>query len=399
MSILHRYILGQLARVFALGLTAFTAIFVMAGVVQEATNQGLSLWQALCLVPLVVPISLPFTIPATVLLAATFVYGRLAADNELAAAKAAGINLLYLMAPALMVGVGLSFLTLFLYNHVIPVANYRLRTVFVRNVEELVYNMLRRDGAIRASGLPYEIYVQDVQGKTLINTTFKRRNETGVYDLVVFARQAELEFDLEKTLVNVHMYDANVIKVSETGGEEVRADAKGDKVFQIALPRLADAKKGIRDMTIRDVQEHKAELTRGLEKQCALWAFDTSVSTTGGHLADVHWGALGELVGRWRNLQRDVRRLDCEPYLRRVVSFGCLSFILLGCPVAILFQRGDYPGAFISCFLPIVALYYPLLMFGFNLSKEGFAPPSVMWVGNAVLAALGLAVFRPVLRH
>ncbi|MBI3462326.1 MAG: LptF/LptG family permease [Planctomycetes bacterium] len=399
MSILHRYILVELARVFALGLAAFTAIFVMVGVVQEATQQGLGLWQALCLVPFVVPVSLPFTIPATVLLATTIVYGRLAADNELVAAKSAGINALYLVAPALMVGVVLSFFTLFLYDRVIPVANYRLRTAFVKNVEDMVYNMLRREGAIKASGVPYEIYVQEVQGKTLINTAFKRRNETGAYDLVVFAKRAGLEFDLEKTLVNVHMYDAEVTKISETGVQEVGVDAKGYKDFQIALPKLADTKKGIRDMTIREVQDQQTELSRALEKSCMLWAFDTAVSTSGGHMSDIRWGSLAELVGRWKNLQRELRRLECEPAFRRAISFGCLSFILLGCPVAILFQRGDYLSAFISCFLPIVALYYPLLMFGLNLSKEGLAPPSILWVGNAILALLGLAVFRPVLRH
>ena len=260
MSILHRYILKELARVFALGLAAFTAIFVIAGVVQEATQQGLTLWQALCLVPLVVPVSLPFTIPATVLLASTIVYGKVAADNELVAAKSAGINVVYLIVPALIVGVVLSFFTLFLYDRVIPVANYRMRTAFVKNVEDLVYNMLRRDGSIKASGLPYEVYVQGVQGKTLINTTFKRRNESGIYDLVVFAERAELEFDMDEKVVNVRMFKARVSKVSDSGDGDMGIAADGEKVFPIALPKLADAKKGIRDMTIRDIQDQKAEL-------------------------------------------------------------------------------------------------------------------------------------------
>jgi lipopolysaccharide export system permease protein len=73
--------------------------------------------------------------------------------------------------------------------------------------------------------------------------------------------------------------------------------------------------------------------------------------------------------------------------------------VLLGCPVAILFQRGDYLSAFISCFLPIICIYYPLLMFVFNMSKEGYWPPIVMWGGNIFLVALSIVVFRPVLRH
>jgi lipopolysaccharide export system permease protein len=91
--------------------------------------------------------------------------------------------------------------------------------------------------------------------------------------------------------------------------------------------------------------------------------------------------------------------MGVEPHMRRSISFGCLAFVLLGCPVAILFQRGDYLSAFISCFLPIILLYYPLLMFVFNMSKEGYWPPIAMWGSNVMLVALSLVAFRPVLRH
>src|SRR3990172_6858897 len=118
MGILRRSILGELVRVFLLALVAFTAMFVVVGLVQEATQQGLNPLQVLCLVPFVVPASLPYTIPATLLLAVTVVYGRLAADNEIVAAKAAGINVMYLIMPALFLGLLLTCLTMFLHNSV-----------------------------------------------------------------------------------------------------------------------------------------------------------------------------------------------------------------------------------------------------------------------------------------
>src|SRR5262245_14591505 len=100
MGILHRYILGELVRVFLLALVAFTSVFVVAGLVHEANQQGLGLMQIVAIVPFAIPASLPFAIPATLLLAVTVVYGRLAADSEIMATKAAGINVLYLLAPA-----------------------------------------------------------------------------------------------------------------------------------------------------------------------------------------------------------------------------------------------------------------------------------------------------------
>ena len=44
-----------------------------------------------------------------------------------------------------------------------------------------------------------------------------------------------------------------------------------------------------------------------------------------------------------------------------------------GRPVGILFARRDFLSAFMTCFLPIIVIYYPLMLFGTNLSKEGHA--------------------------
>ena len=52
--------------------------------------------------------------------------------------------------------------------------------------------------------------------------------------------------------------------------------------------------------------------------------------------------------------------IDVELQMRPALSLGCLCFILVGCPVGIWFSRSDYLSSFITCFLPIVIVYYPL---------------------------------------
>ena len=72
------------------------------------------------------------------------------------------------------------------------------------------------------------------------------------------------------------------------------------------------------------------------------------------------------------------------------MAFGSLLFVILGAPVGILFAKRDFLSAFISCFVPIITLYYPLMLFGVNLGKEGtMAPRSALWIGNVVLVAAG----------
>jgi lipopolysaccharide export system permease protein len=393
MRILHRYILMELLRVFLLALAGFTSIFMMVGLVQEAVQQGLSPLQVLCLIPYIIPSSLPYTIPSTILLAVTIVYGRLAADNEIMAAKSAGINVLYLVAPAAMLGLFLSFTTLYLFNHVIPAANFQMKNAFAASVEEMVYAMLKRDHQIKSHSMPYEIVVRDVQGKALKKTVFRHRDANGNYDMTAYAEEASLDFDLASRVVNVHMSKATV---RDRGFIAVAQD----KIFTIPLPAVTQDAKRFRDMTLADVQSRKAELLREVDqaKQAAVCGIAMAVAS--GHLRDTRWESLPEALDQEQSIQRSLRRLDCESHMRCAIAFGCLAFVLLGCPVAILFQRGDYLSAFITCFLPIITLYYPLVMFGLNLSKEGIASPFVlMHVGNVMLLLLSIPPFRYVMRH
>ena len=92
--------------------------------------------------------------------------------------------------------------------------------------------------------------------------------------------------------------------------------------------------------------------------------------------------------------------MDAELQMRPALSFGCLCFVLVGCPVGIWFSRSDYLSAFITCFLPIVFVYYPLMLCGTNLAKEGkFDPVVTVWAADGVMALVGLLLFRRLLRN
>ena len=119
-GILFRMIFWDLTRVFAVALLAITGILLMAGIVAEATQQGLGPGQILAAIPLLVPSTLPYTLPATTLFAVCVVYGRVAADNEILAIKAAGVNLISVVMPALVLGALMSVVTMGLYYRIIP---------------------------------------------------------------------------------------------------------------------------------------------------------------------------------------------------------------------------------------------------------------------------------------
>src|SRR5207248_3318795 len=208
----------ELARVFFLALLALTGMLVLGGVVAEATQRGLAPMQLLMAIPLLVPSTLPYTLPATTLFATCVVYGRLAHDNEILALKAAGIHLWHVIWPAMFLGLATSALTFVLSLDVIPSSHHLLRTMFIGNVEELLYNILKREGCIRHSKIDYTIYVQRVQGRKLLEALFMHRDTKSkrldskeqLYDVIAWAREAELHADLEHNQLVVTMRNCQV---------------------------------------------------------------------------------------------------------------------------------------------------------------------------------------------
>ena len=114
-------------------------------------------------------------------------------------------------------------------------------------------------------------------------------------------------------------------------------------------------------------------------------------------------------IARWvfKNLQdkkqaieSQLLALDVELQMRPALSLGCLCFILVGCPVGIWFSRSDYLSAFITCFLPIVFVYYPIILCGTGMAKEGkFSPYLSVWLANGVLLLASLLLYRKLTRH
>jgi lipopolysaccharide export system permease protein len=68
--------------------------------------------------------------------------------------------------------------------------------------------------------------------------------------------------------------------------------------------------------------------------------------------------------------------------------------------VAIRMSKSDYLSAFITCFLPIIVVYYPLVLGGTSLSRDGrISPIFTIWAADAVIGLAGLVIFRRLLKN
>ena len=407
---LNRTIFWELVRVFLLALCGLTGLFLVAGLIQQANQMGLSAGQVVAVIPLFVPSTLPYTVPATVLFASCVVYGRLAHDNEVVAVRAAGVHLSVILRPALLLGVLAAAATGGLYHTVIPRTQQQLAAEVLRDPEEVLYNALRRDKCFRHPTFPYAIYVRDVQGRRLVDVVIKKRArvadpETGQdkyapgYESVARAREARLRVDGAEGKLYVDA-DRLVIYTDST-----RGSTESNAPFGMELPAsltAAEARGRTVALTWDDLGPRAEELRdeqRKLEgRRGQLRAEGAGATAPAARLA--YQAQDDSLKAQGVNLGRQVRNVEAEYYLRPALAVGCLVFAVLGCPVGIWANRADYLSTFVVCFLPAVFVYYPLLLAGSNMGKDGRLPLGLgCWLANIVMGAAGLLLVWRLLRR
>ncbi len=155
----------------------------------------------------------------------------------------------------------------------------------------------------------------------------------------------------------------------------------------------------IGDMTWEELFEHLDRLHVEKEKIDAEVALVDSLRKAAAQPGDLN-DHLSNLRYQSRAKMSEINNTNAEIQLRPALAFGCICFVLVGCPIGIWFSKSDYLSAFITCFLPIVFLYYPLLLCGSNLAKTGkFPAPVVIWSANAIMAAVAVPLYRKLLKN
>jgi lipopolysaccharide export system permease protein len=399
-GILFRMILWELCKVFVMSLVAITGILLLAGLIAEASQQGLGPSQILTAIPLLIPSTLPYTIPATTLFAACVTYGRLSADNEILAIKAAGANLIHVVKPGIVLGFVMSAVTMGLYFHVIPYTHYLLRAMVLDDAEELLYSVLQRHSMVSHPNLPYAMFVKGVEGKKLVSPVIKRKNALGEIDFVAHAREAELHVDMTKKQPQLVILMRLGTSISENKNGSAPSAINFDaQTFEVDLPPINQGVIRARDLTWVQLERRSGELLEEIDE--AQEEIDDKERFIGHPKAPADLKAnVDQLRAKQKVARQQIQYIKVEKLMRPALSLGCLCFILVGCPIGIWFSRGDYLSAFITCFLPIVVVYYPLMLCGTNLAKEArFNEAVLVFTADALVGLTGVLLFRRLLQN
>ena len=389
-QLLHRHIFGQLLRVFCGVLAVLTLLMIVGGAFQEVSEHGLGVFQTLQILPYIIPSLLPFAIPVAVLLTVCIVYGRMAAEQEITAAKAAGIPVLTLLWPALFLGGLLSAGSLMLTDQAIPWSVGNIRRVVALAMEDIVLDMLTTHNELALPKAGMSISIRGVSGHTL-QRPIVRFTAAGGQQITAQARRANLKFDASQGRILLKLTDCH-LDVPGRGSmwmaEETRA-----LPLPGGLNRTKARHMSIETLKLKLGQEN--ERLRQLEEQRVVQA---CFHLTTGDFSNWTPNQTAENTPRHSGIKPTVLRT--EMHSRIAFSSSCFFFVLLGAPLAITQARRQVLTNFLTCFLPIIIVYYPVVMLCISQSRAGKVDPAwAMWIGNAILFLAGSIIFRRCCRN
>jgi lipopolysaccharide export system permease protein len=394
MKILTRYVLVELIKLFAVSLAGMTLFMILVGVVKEAYTQGLGLKQVALLMPYVLPEALLFAVPGTILFAACSLYGRLAASNEVVAVKSMGISPMVLIWPSFLLSVALSIATVWLNDVAVSWGRSGMRRVVIESVEEVAYGKLAQQKSFATKN--FAVNVKGIDGRKLIRPAFtfqpRSLDEPG---FTVTAEEAELRSDTTHDTLTV------VFREAELEGKSISGRLP---YFEHELPLSEATRKGGSGGRPADLAMHEIPVDISLQEQnIARWnremAGQAAFQMISGDFLSLNQTLWRPLAQRVVDAENRIARLQMEPQRRWANGFSCLCFVMVGAPLAMLLRNSDFLTSFFICFLPILILYYPLLIFSVERAKSGGAPAFSVWFGNAIMAACGIWLLRRVLRH
>ena len=405
MRMLTRYVLAELTKVFLISLTALTLLILVLVLVKEAADHSLPLAHVLRLIPYALPESLTVTIPVTLLLACTTVYSRMSGANEVVAAKALGISPIALLQPAFCLALLLSLATVWLDDLAVSWGRNGMKGVVVEGAVDIIYSLLRAKHSYTSPS--FSISVHGVEGQKLLRPTVVMQGRGTTPTTTIAAEEAVLESSKAEGILKIFLRTGTI----DVGG---KMKMQFPDIYQLELPLAEASQAGSGDsakpswLPLRDVQveivKQRAYIEQCERKMAANAAYQMLCGDFAS-LAGLGWDSTytglewSAIYAGHENEQTRLNRLLTEPPRRWAAGFSCLCFALVGAPIAIRLRNRDFLTSFFLCFVPILVVYYPLLMFGLHATKGGTMPPYSVWEGNVLLAIWGIWLLRKVVRY
>jgi lipopolysaccharide export system permease protein len=372
-TLLTRYLLRAHLAPFGFAFLALSGVMLVNVVVRriaELSGKGIPAAVLGEFFLLSLPPVVALTLPMSVLVAVLYAFSQLAAENEITALKASGVDLRRLVLPLLVAAGVVTGGMVWFNDRVLPETNQRLAALIgdlartspllafreqalnpIRTAEGAAY--LRADRIEPGSGRMHDVAIFDA-----------REPNTG---RTIYADSGRMALDRGRTGLLLTLYDGHLRRLDFSRPEEFQRIG-----FESYRMRMAD-------------------VARRLERTASEYRDDRSMTVAMLRAGiDTLRAEMGRRPEHADLLRREIRAYRVEIHKKYSIAAATLIFVLLGVPLALRFPRGGV-GMVIAVSLPIFGLYYLGLQGGEVLANAGYTSPVVaMWIVNALLGAVGL---------
>ena len=361
MTLIHTYLTKSILLLTGaiIGVLTFLLVAVnMFRVIQMIMYTDLPMWITAKFFYLAIPLTLTITIPAGLLAAVLIVFGRMSSDRELLAIKASGIGLAPVIAPVILLAIGLSIVDYWLVAYVVPQCQKESNQM----KHEIVTNnpLALFSPEVVIDKIPgWRIVIGKKDGANLEDVSLWRFDEQNHLTTALRADRARVDLDLEHQQLVMTLFnerdeqyptDGDPMKVQPGGhAEQAPMGVSLNSFYEKVQRKLAW-------MTLPEIEE-------------IIFAMQSAPT--------------GEMA---------------SPYLTELqarISFSitAFTFVVVGLPLAIQTQRRETSFGIVVTFL-IVLLYYVLGAIGKGLKGHaGFYPELIIWTPNILFQAVGFYLF------
>lgn len=399
MKTLDRYILRQLIAITFLGVLSLTMLLLLGQLFKELhsllVESGAPPSIVIDFILQVIPFSLTFSVPWGFLTAVLLVYGRLAADNELTSMRMAGLSLWRLSAPAIGMGIALSFLCYYINIEVAPKGKQAMTELVVKAAMDNPRNLL--NSSQDATKLDkVQIYIEKRSGDDLLGVHIYPAEDAGNamgadFD-AIHAEAARIgEFDLKSRILMLTLRNATM---ERTRNNVTDLPIIKSMPMRVHIPIRTSRKFKPNRFTNTEISDvlNQLAILEGVDKNTIHQCEAAAGRETPFPCAKRLWAETRKDASSFMDQMntKNIRAFRTEGVQRASFACACIVFSLIGVPLAITARRRDTSTGFAIGIL-VAAVYFMALVFC-ELSRKsgGITPYIVLWLPNVLCAAFAI---------
>ncbi|HID94785.1 MAG TPA: YjgP/YjgQ family permease [Candidatus Latescibacteria bacterium] len=394
MRILYGYILKEHIGPFLFGFFVITFIFIIDLILQVMDlllRKGIGIITTLELFSYNLAWMIALSVPMAILVACLMAFGRLSADNEIAAIKASGVSLYRLILPVLLVSTLIAILLVIFNNRILPESNHRARILMSAIYRKKPTLSLKDKEGVFINELPgYSILIDKVDEyhSKIYGITIYKREGKG-YPVAIRAKRGEVSFSNQEDRLTLILYDGEVHQIDrERPDTYIRTKFQKHVINIFGVGErlyVADSKyRGDREMSSKMMLEQVAQYRR----QIKIHEEKTK------KLRDLQDRRKAQRIQAHLNeieiLKRKISKYLVEVHKKYSIPVACIVFVLVGAPLGIMGRRGGIVVGF-GMSIGFFILYWAFLIGGEELADRLIIPPALaMWAPNVIIGAGGI---------